>query len=298
MVKGEPMLDANRQPIIDPVTGQPVLELINVTQRRDFAARTIYATISSFSPFVLAQVRKATIDPIVGPDHAIAAGTSVSLSADFTDPNPADVHTAVWTWGDGTTSPGVISESDGYGTASATHVYKSAGMYTVSLSLTDNTIDGGAASATWQFVVVYDPEAGFVTGGGWIVSPAGALTSDAKAEGKATFDFVSRYRYGTTAPAGSIQFDLHASGFDFHGSSQEWLVITGSSARISGRGAVNGKGDYFFLLTAIDGGTGGDTFRLKVFSANGEVLYDNNRGAADNADPSTVFGGGSIVIHQ
>ena len=36
--------------------------------------------------------------------------------------------------------------------------------------------DGAGASddGEFRYVVVYDPSAGFVTGGGWIVSPPGA----------------------------------------------------------------------------------------------------------------------------
>ncbi len=42
--------------------------------------------------------------------------------------------------------------------------------------------------------MVYDPDDGFVTGGGWIDSPAGACQPDPNLSGKATFGFVSRYK--------------------------------------------------------------------------------------------------------
>ena len=57
------------------------------------------------------------------------------------------------------------------------------------------------------------------------------------------------------------------------------------------------------MLTAIDGdingGAGQDKFRIKIWDQlTGLVVYDNLLGASDTADPTTVLGGGSIVIHK
>jgi hypothetical protein len=38
-------------------------------------------------------------------------------------------------------------------------------------------------------------------------------------------------------------------------------------------------------------------FRIKIWDESGTV-DDNLIGASDNADPTTVLGGGSIVIHK
>jgi len=69
-------------------------------------------------------------------------------------------------------------------------------------------------------------------------------------------------------------------------------------------GTINGSGNYGFLLSAIDGaisgGGGTDKFRIKIWDKNNNdaVVYDNQPGAADNADATTVVNsGGSIVIH-
>ena len=62
-------------------------------------------------------------------------------------------------------------------------------------------------------------------------------------------------------------------------------------------------GDYGFILVAIDGqvngGGGIDKFRIKIWDkATSAGVYDNQMGAGgDFADPTTVIGGGSIVIH-
>ena len=58
-----------------------------------------------------------------------------------------------------------------------------------------------------------------------------------------------------------------------------------------------GKGTVAKMLTAIDGSS--DLFRIKIWDkATGEVVYDNQLGIADTADPTTEIQGGSIVIHK
>jgi len=42
-----------------------------------------------------------------------------------------------------------------------------------------------------------------------------------------------------------------------------------------------------------------DKFRIKIWDkATDEIIYDNMLGAGDDAIPTTVLGGGSIVIHK
>jgi hypothetical protein len=50
----------------------------------------------------------------------------------------------------------------------------------------------------------------------------------------------------------------------------------------------------------ISGGTGTDKFRIKIWDKNNgdAVVYDNQMGAGEDADPTTELGGGSIVIHK
>ena len=223
------------------------------------------------------------------PADPIRLGSAVTVSASFSDAGAADTHSALWQWGDGTSSAG------------GSHTYAAAGVYTLTFTVTDD--DGGAASAVHQYVVVYDPEGGFVTGGGWIMSPAGAYAPDPALAGKASFGFVSKYKKGATVPSGQTQFQFHAAGMNFHSTAYEWLVISGAKAQYKGSGTINGAGDYGFLLTAVDGqvngGGGTDTFRIKIWDrATSVVVYDNQVGSSDDTTPTTALGGGSIVIHQ
>jgi hypothetical protein len=159
-----------------------------------------------------------------------------------------------------------------------------------------------AATATYSFVVVYDPAAGFVTGGGWINSPVGAYAPDASLAGKASFGFVSKYQQGASAPSGQTQFQFRVANFNFHSQVYQWLVVAGPKAQFKGTGTINGVGAYNFLLTATDGqsagGGGADGFRIKIWDDAG-VVYDNVGGADDISDSGTQqLGGGSIVIHK
>jgi len=248
------------------------------------------ATIANVAP---------SLEPISGlPVDPVALGTPVTASATFSDVGTADTHSGVIDWGDGTPSVGVVVEANGSGLVSSTHSYSAAGVYTVTLTLADK--DGAAVERRCEFVVVFDPAAGYVTGSGWIDSPAGAYTPDPSLTGKAIFGFVSRFQKGATTPNGSAQFDLRIAGFSFRSTSYDGLSLSGSKAQCRGSGTVNGTGDFAFLLTAGDGDSKGkpDTFRIKITDrATGTVIYDNNMGRGEGAPATTELGAGSIVIH-
>jgi hypothetical protein len=82
-------------------------------------------------------------------------------------------------------------------------------------------------------LVVYDPSAGFVTGGGWIWSPPGALVADSAAMGRANFGFVSRYRKGANVPDGSTQFVFQAGGLNFHSNTYERTMAAKQPIEVS-----------------------------------------------------------------
>jgi hypothetical protein len=155
--------------------------------------------------------------------------------------------------------------------------------------------------SNFQYVVVYDPSGGFVTGGGWIDSPAGAYSADPTLTGKANFGFVARYKKGAVVPDGNTEFQFKAGELAFKSTSYQWLVIAGPQAKFKGTGTINGRGNFGFMLTAIDGNRksdGVDSFRIKIWDvATGATVYDNQRGASDDSGDATALGGGSVVIH-
>jgi hypothetical protein len=240
-----------------------------------------------------------TVGLISAPIAPVQVNTGIVASANFTDPGVLDTHTASWSWGDGTTSAGTVAETNGSGSVTGSYSYTTAGVYTVTLTVTDD--DGGSGQSVFQFIVVYDPDAGFVTGGGWINSPSGAYAANPSLTGKANFGFVSRYRPGATVPEGQTEFRFSVANLNFHSSNYEWLVVGGARAQYKGTGTINGTDGYKFLLTAIDGqrpgGGGEDKFRIKIWDSADIVIYDNQMGAGDDENPTTALGGGSIVIH-
>jgi hypothetical protein len=85
----------------------------------------------------------------------------LNFTGTFTDVGTLDTHTAVWDWGDTTTSVGTVVESGGLGTVTGTHVYSAPGIYTVNLTVTDD--DTGVGNTTMTFTVVTVEEAKHIT---------------------------------------------------------------------------------------------------------------------------------------
>jgi hypothetical protein len=253
-----------------------------------------------------ASIAVSNVDPVIssvtGPTDPIALGGSSTIVVSYSDAGSADTHSATFTWDDTTSSTASCSA----GTCTASHTFTATGVYHVLVTVTDD--DGGSASSDFQYVVVYDPAAGFVTGGGWINSPAGAYVANPDLTGKATFGFVSKYQKGQQKPQGNTQFQFAAAGFQFVSTSYDWLVIAGAKAQYKGTGTIaNTNGTFAFMLTATDGdmkggnAAGPDKFRIKIWNTdNGTVVYDNVLGGSDDLDAANpqAIGGGSIQVQQ
>jgi len=232
-----------------------------------------------------------TVGPMDGPTEPVPVGTEVSVSAAFSDPGPVDTHVSSCDWGDGSLEePRAVTSP-----VTDSHLYTTAGIYTVQMTVTDD--DGGAGQSLFQYVVVYDPSGGFATGNGWIDSPEGAYVPDPLLTGKAIFGFVSRYQKGADVPTGQAHFRFQVAHLSFQSSSYDWLVVTGNNyARFKGAGTINRAmapdGDYYrFMLWAGDGEP--DTFRIKIWWEDAEevenVVYDNGF--------DQEIGRGAIVVH-
>jgi hypothetical protein len=251
------------------------------------------------------------ISSVTGPVPPQPLGTTVSVTGTFTDVGTRDTHTSppggacTVSWDDGTTSTGIVTESNGSGSCTASHLYAGPGVYSIVMTIQDD--DGGSASRPLEseYIVIFDPSAGFVTGGGWINSPAGASMHYPTATGKANFGFVSKYKKGSNTPDGQTEFQFKAGDLNFHSSAYDYgsLVVSGGKAQYRGTGDINGVGGYKFVLTAYDGqgpgGTGVDRFRIKI-TLGAAVVYDNRMGLSEDIDLAEpmAIAGGSIVIHR
>lgn len=218
-------------------------------------------------------------------DRAHGAGL-VPYTGTFCDPDTAgggQTQDAEIDWGDGgNLSLGTIialeptEECDAPQQVIAEHLYASTGVYTVTMTVIDES--GASDSAEFRYAVIFDASDAFVTGGGWIDSPEGAYTN--------------------------TEFQFKVGDLNFKSTRYDWLVIAGAKANFKGDGTINGDGNYGFMLTATDGALKpddrDDTFRIKIWDKDNAdaIVYDNEMSMDDDAEPTTTLGGGSIVIHK
>jgi PKD repeat protein len=125
---------------------------VSITLRDDDggqATGSFTVTITNVNPII----------PILN-DQTIDEGQNFNFSTTFTDGGTLDTHIATINWGDG--SPvvdAVISESNGSGTISGSHIYADNGIYTVLITLTDKD-DGQDAKSFTMTVNNVIPEVG------------------------------------------------------------------------------------------------------------------------------------------
>src|SRR5207302_6753291 len=96
---------------------------------------------------------------------------------------------------------------------SATHTFTNVGVYTINVKVKDST---GLAGVATVWIVVYDPNGGFVTGGGFINVNPGSYTADPTLSGRANFGFNSQYKKNANIPTGETEFNFQVGNFNFH----------------------------------------------------------------------------------
>lgn len=264
---------------------------------------TVQITVADLSPPVVS---------IAAPESwtSYPVGWGVNLAGSFVE--NCSVATADWSLtcnGEEVIVPGTVDPQAG--TVTAVHTFTKPGVYAVSLTVTDaagNVSSADTVRATQSVqspvVVIYDPNGGFVTGGGWFTSPVGAYAADSAATGKAVLGFTAKYKKKAATPQGNVQFLLKAGhrSLWFHSDDLEWLVVTDRKALLAGVGSVNGQEGYQFILTAITPGLKRchhekDAVRLSIWNEAG-VVYDNQPGADPVGDAATPLAGGAIVVHK
>jgi hypothetical protein len=255
-----------------------------------------HVTTASFSITIVNDT--PIVSSVTGPTEAKPVNATITLTAQFVDDN---AHTASINWGDGAVTDATLSQVS----LTGQHRYSEAGTYSVVIALTDAC--GEVAEAAYT-VVVIDQNAGHVTGAGLFNSPRDAYRNDRHVSCIGAFELNIKYKNGSSVPEGKTEFRLLASNLRFKSTSYEWLTITGNLAIYKGQGELNGEKGYSFLVSAIDAGKLVDNnthqwnfivdkFRIKIWNSAGVVIYDNQPGAADNADPTTSVLG-VIIIHK
>ncbi|MCK4722817.1 MAG: PKD domain-containing protein, partial [Dehalococcoidia bacterium] len=230
-------------------------------------------------------VAQASVEPYLAP-----VGSDFTFDGSASSDEDGTIVSWDWDFGDGNAGTGITT----------THAYEFAGLYNATLTVTD---DRGAESTDSVMAVVYDPAAGFATGGGWFI-PGGKTSYDndylpnIDGTSPANFGFVVKYKKGATTPDGQLEFQYQQGDFNLHSSGMEWLVITNKNwAKFQGLATIKGlDGLYPFHVDARDGDFGGrdqpDRFIIKVYPAGGDPDEDELIYKA-----SGDLEGGNIVIH-
>ena len=238
--------------------------------------------------------------PLAG--AAFKIGSTVNFAGTFQDIAGRN-HKVKWIIDDVTSVNGTITAEPAgrkNGTATGSYRFKDAGVYKLRMEITDQLGNMSYASTAGDqeaTVVIYDPAAGNAFGGGWFVSPAGALNSNPSATGKASFGFEVHYFKKATLPKGETRFEIKVGEFEFTALNFDYLSIDGNRAQMMGSGKItDGQSGINFILTVIDNGYATDYIRLKIYNKNtSEVYYDNQPGASDAASPTTPAGVQSVI---
>ncbi len=96
--------------------------------------------------------------------------------------------------------------------------------------------------------------------------------------------------------------NLSLGDLQFQALNYDFRELSGARTQFKGYGMVNNQPGYKYLLTVIDGqapkGGGVDRFRIKIWNdKTGEVVFDNQKGAGDDADPTTPIGDGNSISY-
>ena len=240
---------------------------------------------------------------------SIAVGSTVQLSADFTDADVNDTHTCSIDW-QLAAGPGTVTESGGVGTCTASNLYSAPGTYQIMVSIIDQM--GATASATIGITVVLaappppppppspTPQTGSVGGAGRFGVGAGAVAGFEGKEATVWFELEARISKEGHRLRGGVGVEVPKARFRFFSTEVTKLDVKGTRADLSGRGRLNGRRSVSFAISAVDGhqrerGTGTDRVRIKIWDEQG-VLFDTNPGLPMSGDPTVVPRPGRIVV--
>jgi hypothetical protein len=114
-----------------------------------------------------------TVGAITGPAAPALISMALSVSAGFTNLD-GNSQTAVWNWGDGSSSADTVNQTGTTGSVTGSHVYAAVGVYMITLTVTDST-GGGASTAIFTFDVL---KRGVTQFGGQVFIVGGNTTND------------------------------------------------------------------------------------------------------------------------
>jgi hypothetical protein len=163
-------------------------------------------------------------------------------------------------------------------------------------------VRGTLSEPRCALIAWFDVTAGFATGNLKLASEAGAYALDSSLAGPASLNLNTKYKKKSTTPEGDTTFSFPAAGLEFVSTSYDWLVISDNLVQLRASGTINGAGNYQILVSARDNGSKSpktDTVRVKIWdTVSGSIVYDNQPGQPDTAEPAILITGGNLVVHN
>ncbi|MCI0577453.1 MAG: PKD domain-containing protein [Chloroflexi bacterium] len=219
-----------------------------------FTVTLVVTDITGLSASDTLQVTVDNVAPTVdaGPNQNALEGDTISLEpATFTDPGAADTHTATINWGDGTIEPGVVNQVAN--TVSGSHAYDDDGLYTVTVTVTDDDGDAGNDSFT---VTASNAPPVVEAGNDQQVAAGTQVCLD-----PATF----------TDPGAA---DTHTATIDWDDGPVEPGTVNQAANTVSGCHTYTNEGSYTVTVTVTDDDGGADSDSLTVtVTVTGYSLY-------------------------
>lgn len=253
---------------------------------------------SSAGLVMLRPGREGTPAPVLGPIAGSPAGDTVALgdtrdfTVSFVDSSANEKHTASSSVGDGCprNNPRLV-ESRGEGNVGLRHTFCRAGVFKVTVKVTDRA---GNATEVRRTLTVTDPAVATLAGDGALAPSAAA----ASRYGRAPLRFaVWAPLEGATAASGLVQV---SGPFHFVSDAVAQRERHGQSVRLAGSGRFNGRAGYRFAVEASPGEAGNaDRLRLRIShtdaATRAEVIDFDNGAAAPAAAAASEAPQGTVV---
>lgn len=246
------------------------------------------------------------ISPLELPEWPQRVNTTVNAQSAFTGANPIEAH---FFWGDGTASEAIVNN----GLITGSHEYQTPGTYSITLATTDPC--GGRNFEIYQYLVVFNPhDPRDLKAEGAIWSNPGAYLYNPTKEGIADFKLKAKYKVKKKKgkkgrndqaeeiyePKGKTAFKFKEGKLDFKSTSYDWLVLTDEKAIVQGVGKIKRKKGYRFMMSLVPGQNQEDQskFRMKIWTNDDVVVYDNQRGADLDEEVVTEVIDGAVDIQN
>ena len=199
-------------------------------------------------------------------------GASVTETASFSDANPSQTHTCTIDWGDSTApTAGTISESNGSGTCTGTHVYADNGSFTVAVTVSDGT----ASTSDTDTATIAN------------VAPTATLANNGPVDegSPATVSFSAQFEPSSDDTAAGFHYAFSCSNGDLSAA-----TYAGSGTAASTMCTFSDNGSYTVKGRIIDKDDGFTEYTTSVTVNN--VAPVVSAGADDTIDEGDTFSGG------